>query len=285
MDSLVQFSWAVWTGGYEVREIRDRLYLCEKGTGEHRRYAPQTHQELFRAFSEIAAVEDKKVPDAAVRFASDYGLLGFRPSANLPEDFPNDRRFEPLRMWEREANQMDHALGVWDAARVGDTFADELRDSALRALRFSPGLEPPNTREIPEVDPERRPFRRMAAAFNADDPETFAKNTLALNVGAKLDQLGVRSTLTFQPENKRIRFVLEPTSLAAALWLHFAIVIEGNVEIRRCRGCGNLMEIGLHQEGKRTNRWTCSDKCRAVVSRRKRKEEAKRKTTRKIRKD
>jgi hypothetical protein len=63
-------------------------------------------------------------------------------------------------------------------------------------------------------------------------------------------------------DGPRLGFSLVPTTLLSALWIQLARAIGGHKGYRPCAACGKVLEISLDEQGHRTNRRYCSDKCR-----------------------
>jgi hypothetical protein len=67
-----------------------------------------------------------------------------------------------------------------------------------------------------------------------------------------------------------LRFV--PKNLLGALWLQFALALDGNSEQRPCKECGKFMKIGGGSDARTARRQFCSDACKTRHYRRKRKQ-------------
>ena len=81
-----------------------------------------------------------------------------------------------------------------------------------------------------------------------------------------------RFTLRFGPRGNRpdeIGTGIVPRNLYTALILQCVLSRSGGAEIRACKACGTLFEIGGNS-GRRSHREFCSDKCRFDYSHRKR---------------
>jgi DNA-binding NarL/FixJ family response regulator len=64
------------------------------------------------------------------------------------------------------------------------------------------------------------------------------------------------------------RLSFAPASLLAAMWLQFALAIAGDKPFVACKFCGRFFEISTEQTGFRTHREFCSDSCKTMDYRR-----------------
>jgi hypothetical protein len=83
------------------------------------------------------------------------------------------------------------------------------------------------------------------------------------------DLSNLRFTLRFSPTTSGAALSIVPTNLYQALLLQCVFSRAGGADIRPCKACGNLFEVG-GASGHRSHREFCSDKCRFDFSHRNR---------------
>jgi hypothetical protein len=66
----------------------------------------------------------------------------------------------------------------------------------------------------------------------------------------------------------RIPFQIRPSNLLGAIWLQFALAVDGAKKYRACKGCGRWFELSP-QTG-RISKLFCSDSCRVRAHRERR---------------
>lgn len=73
----------------------------------------------------------------------------------------------------------------------------------------------------------------------------------------------VRAGLTFTAA-KQPELAIEPLALVSALWLQFALAITGDKSFSECKFCKKVFEISTEQTGFRRHREFCSDSCKTM---------------------
>jgi len=73
----------------------------------------------------------------------------------------------------------------------------------------------------------------------------------------------VQGRLTFN-QTGQPRLALEPLTLVAAMWLQLALAITGEKRFVACKFCRRMFEISTAQTGFRSHREFCSDSCKTM---------------------
>lgn len=237
-DEAVKFA---WDRLHEEKRVVGPVLGPPLDSGPPRAYQPmqREHATLFRTFADLN-YRDK---EALLGFAMKFGLLGVETrtqSIPMPGRTGEDRYHHALGEsyldWAREICLMRDALHL-ARSRTPEEIATDAR--AYRKV----GLEPPHD--------ERR--RRLAWLFNVHLQH-------------------VQGRMVFESElPPRLSFA--PLTLLAAMWLQLALSVAGDKEFRACKLCRRLFEISTEQTGYRKHREFCSDSCK-TLDYRKRKREA-----------
>ena len=132
-------------------------------------------------------------------------------------------------------------------------------DGELRQVRHFAGLPETPSLRTRAVIASRLFNSEMLPAFEPGDvlaPARFyLQRAVSLHMSGRID-----ATLMWDAKDKRGRLHLIPSCLLGALWLQFAMAINGDREYRQCEQCKAWFE--LSPETARTNRVYCSARCR-----------------------
>ena len=238
-----------------------------------------------------------------VAFANKYGLLGCAERSSRFSKIlvgGNDVggwTAETIVEWKAHSKAMRWHLDCWDALRAPRY--GSLAKLAPRLLREGAILvEPPEGYPIAPLS-ETPPLRTKALihVLGEDVSDLWVKwknvseakstrmrnqsmrelgwTALGLSVTARIRNAGVAPALgpIWTPDSHRERapsgapmaMTLTAHNLLGGLWLQLALAISQRVTYRRCLGCGDFLTI--HPNAYRTNRRTCSDRCRSQIYR------------------
>lgn len=264
------------------------LGLQRKSTYDPFQAAPT----LYREFSELNL--DTPIPEI-LAFANKWGTLGGDASVevHVVDDSwapISDKKFlwaEALGRWLDEIAEMRVAVEIWDMIRlknhdalhdlihwedgkifwsheVGDKVSDVVNDedcfwtidvtTGERVVISSNGLNVANAYVSAEnYYPERQDN------LSPNDPESAARYIVGDCIS---EGLAGRVSAQLGPQANEVSPVLRlvPDSLIGALWLQFAIAVDGNIDYRRCEECKMWLEIAPGTG--RPDRQFCSDACR-----------------------
>jgi len=275
--SLVAFEWSPmdnphWVGGDDLR------VLC--GFNANETYRPlRSKSALFRTF---ASLPDRE--SAFAEFAGSYGDLYdpdylvrdgrvLSPDDGLNESQGFDGLGNALAVWKAHRRLLAFALRLWDAlseGRARDVIGTDLvltptpRDNeesaqqpAMRiqgrigTMLVDLGAHPS---AIPTVGGE---YGWLGYASRTSSPDVIVQSALATLITEMCGSVDVAMEISSaQPRGLRLTF--EVSSLIGAMWLQFALAVDGNRKYRACPECGEWWDA----TETRSDRQTCSDRCR-----------------------
>jgi len=255
-------------------------------------YDPLTITGLFRTFADI-----KPTRESIVQFANRYGFLGGRARLSLRSVESGKRRAycngEALETWVVEVLTMRHALEFWRRTRAGDMkwlsqfirWREVPKLGATLATYAGPKIQPAASlpplqlsfpigwqAELPANPMDRNVFASWApSALRHGPPKPVffplgvelapAWTALQGIINTKLSHYPANANVGWSDgaRNKVLRLKLVPTSLISALWLQFAIGVEGDRQYRQCETCHVWFEVGVHA---REDAKFCRNACR-----------------------
>jgi hypothetical protein len=242
------------------------------GWYERQRYQPlEEYPALFRTFADIPATEE-----GVLAFANKYGSLGDCKPIVLDGHGPESQRTtgygELLLTWIEQIHAMQRGIEVWDAFVAGDL--SKLRQvihvdkdgERIRAMYLDKGER--GTSGVLIFDSENYPLD-LSPFISSTDVRYPAQFYVQQIINERLQKHTSPIRLLYVPKENRLRIHVRPTNLLGCLWLQFARAIDGNRDYRRCRECGDWLEISL--TANRTSRLFCSDACRAKAYRERKK--------------
>lgn len=212
-------------------------------------------------------------------FATRFGPVG--PLALIPEIRAGRhlvRAGETFDLWAKGVRAMRAAVDLAAALASGE--ARQVREwvsflgdeSDPTGVRFFRAFEDRATTVVNVT----REHSAVAAHLRPNGWARAARIVLHEMVNARLRD-DTRARLVFDPRRDALGLRIGCDTLRAALWLQFASALDAG-RIRRCEACGALLVVA---EGiSRSDRKTCSDKCRQRLTR-ERRAQAARKTRRK----
>ena len=289
---IYEFTWTVPDAGYEIfstnelppkrRPSEEERFLVERLVDDSwiTRYPPLiTQTGLFKEFASLHPASEEEI----VKFAGKYGWLGgpmqvpvfrFKPGeSRIPLPSINPMRQlvgERTTAWEADVATMEHLIRLWDAATKGDqaTLAEFLTwDANGDGVRYVGIL---GHTMIATINYREKFFSNLNAGELVRPTLDFVRT----RVNKLLENRGITNRLLWDPNYRRQRVHIVPTSLVAALWLQFAKAIEGDKEYRQCEQCNRWFEVAAE---KREDAKFCQNACRSKAYR------ERQKTARKLR--
>jgi hypothetical protein len=194
---------------------------------------------LFREFAALELSEQQ-----VLSFANRFGLLGAGGHRELDSRYGRvSANGEPLELWKEELEAFKLALEAWDAvaAASGQALAE------LKAKLATPQL----------------PLAlQRALHLDDEDPAMAALSLIQRLADARLRE-HIETRLRFRGNLPRLNVSLLPRTLLGALWLQFAVAVDGLKRFNRCSRCGAPFEVSrAPRTGKRRDAQFCSARCR-----------------------
>ena len=284
MDSL----WSVPSAPPQIKDLTDLESVRPRPSGDGgRAFVLEEHVEaltrpynpleqapaLFKNFAELE-VDEMAICDFAVK----WGLLGGpvrRQLASIADvDDPPTPSYwiEFLEEWEWEILWIRHALELWDAYRSKDAatlrtfitvdpewaYPDEPKPllasykADLRSeARWTTSRLPVRSFMI-NILRDRTPSREVDLFGAALYAICFIVNQHLIPAAAV--GMGLRT------EHTGIELCIEPNGLIGAIWLQFALAIDGSKDFRRCAVCRTWYACSTGQA--KARRTYCSDACK-----------------------
>ena len=287
---IYQFIWSVPDAGFEIISTKElhqdrrpseeeERFLVERLVDDSwiTRYPPLTaHTGLFREFASLHPAREEDI----VKFAGKYGCLGgpmevhvYRAKKGEPGIvLPSWSKMfgERMTAWQADVATMEHLIRLWDAATKGDqaTLAEFLTwDANGDGVRYVGIL---GHTMIATTNYREKFFSNLNAGELVRPTLDFVRT----RVNKLWENRGSTNRLLWDPNYRRQRVHVVPTSLVAALWLQFAKAIEGDKEYRQCEQCNRWFEVAAE---KREDAKFCQNACRSKAYR------ERQKTARKLR--
>jgi hypothetical protein len=276
--SHVVFEWSRvdnphWVGSEGLR------VLC--GFSADETYRPlKSELALFRTFASLPDTED-----AFAAFAGRYGDLYdadylvrngrvLSHDDGLDEGSGFDGVGNTFAVWRAHRGLLAFALRLWDALNEGrsrDVIGADLvltatpdgviDDSARRPcmrikgrigkLQLALGVHPS---AIPAIGGE---YSWLGYASKSSSPDAILRSALATLITEMCGSVDVAMEVS-SAQAGGLRLTFEVSSLIGAMWLQFALAVDGNREYRSCPECGEWWD----STETRSDRQTCSDRCR-----------------------
>jgi len=220
------------------------------------RYSPlKSEPSLFRKFAALPDTED-----AFARFGEKYGCVPsigkFLWGGEL-DGWEPPHSGDTLAAWSDERQMFARAVRLWDALRAGRP-----QDVIGTDVKAIPSQFARGDYEVHVLYPhsaEDSSFWLMAStAPRSSSPARIVQSALA-------DMITVRSAarIVLAPSqtldgSAGLRLTYAVDDLREALWLQLALAIDGNRRYETCPVCGEQWDA----TGARSDRETCSDRCR-----------------------
>ena len=295
---MIEFYWRVPDSGYEwqklkpyprgksVRVLTEVNHDCKES---YRDYPLFQETGLFKTFAGLA-IDESSINS----FANQYGWLGSHEPLGPESDlnFPVWKAFSSnvspseLRLWKklpmhqpnsplvsgetlpgwcREIVQLRHAIALEEWSQRGQS---SYLTEFIRWCHGVPGIGVQISRWIEyrgpgvgEKSPATLTLLDLDAEFADGDLIEPAQEVVRRLINDKLEEHGVLPQLLWdrrsRDHNRRIKVV--PKNLIAAIWVQFALAIEGNRQYRQCDQCCKWYEISAE---KREGARFCTDACR-----------------------
>jgi hypothetical protein len=233
------YSFFPWQVPLEGFEWRGRGPFLKRLGHQARTIYPLDSELLFLEFADLHAT-----PQDVLSFAAAHGSL------RVPNSGP-----ETLDDWSAEIASMKEAVELWNAAR-----------------------DPILVRKLIEWDGDAVVYKPrktlILAEFERNDLFTPASYMLAklvnegLAKGSSLQLHAYRENAS-QKRFQTFRLANEPVSLPAALWLQFALALEGGGEPFRCGNSRCRKFFWKRGDGTERAKKFCSDSCKVTAHREK----------------
>lgn len=246
---------------YQEQESEPRPYLSEViPFGDEEMWARVTSPlkhfrgRLYRVFAQTSPT-----PDAILLFANNFGLLGGDiPAPIAVKDLGDGKSLmglgEDQRKWIKEITVIADVVSLWDWVRERNTerlseqvywYRDLVRVGGPRGLLIA----------------GKQRNRDLFETIERGDVIQPALLAVQWIVNKHLwERTGARLLLNRERELEQH---IVPNGLIGAIWLDFALAIDGNTQYRKCERCGTAFPV--FPKGHR--RKFCSDKCRSAQHR------------------
>lgn len=271
------FEWTVPEFGFEWsspdrKEVAKRTgrVLIPKPADRARYYLPlQDEPGLFKTFAELEPDEE-----GVLAFANKYGLLGI--AAPLPVSISGvvELSAETMSSWLDQVEAMRRLLRLLDCIQSSNK-----RELAKRVTWDADGVsvhwtsvlggakyESHHILATNEIHPER------LARFSRGDLIQPALLYLQIEINKEMKKHPAPARLLRERDGKLSVYCV-PSSLISAMWLQFALAIDGNKDYRLCEGCHRYFEVGTGTSagGRRVDAKACSATCRQRLQRKEKK--------------
>jgi len=228
---------------------------------------------LFRSFSET-----ERVPNAVLKFATQYGHLGVRKliAVDAPQETSGRKSFsmrwaEPLQSWFNEIDEMDRLVRAWDSGWTGVPTTRKIKQTVAHIadrLIYSWSTELGQGTEV-LASQDLRPWllERLLPLDSTKSIRRALRCYLQVAVNQKLKLNEVAVQLLWDRKDVELGLSMVPSTLAGFMWLQFATAIQGNVAHRRCEDCGHWFALGGRLG--RSDKRFCSGTCKMRAHRKK----------------
>jgi hypothetical protein len=234
-----------------------------------REYSPISDEPaLFQTFAHLA-------PDleSILAFANKFGWLGYSvPTQYATAEFDRVPCGDTSHHWINEIAKMQRLTDLWtdiqnnDRQRLNQAIRWENEsaffDNRPRPLRRSSQLSlwPPEQYVQHQIIPSE------TDVINKHNAAHTARIYLKQQINRAIDTR-VSPRLVWQ--GSRLVLSFQTMGLRAALWLQFALAVQGDFPFDKCAECSTYFQVG--RKTGRTDKKYCSDACRSAAYR-KRKE-------------
>ena len=241
------FEWKVARAGYCWIDSPDGRLICAVDAWQpdwwgsdcyQTPYDPLERTGLFREFADLE-LSEKGIRD----FANQFGLLGRGGNFTLETESGETLvRAEAFAVWKGEIQSLKLASAIWDHISSANGDPRVIRDK-LQKLNMALAI-------------------RRQLHIGDDDPLMAALSVVQRLTDSRLSE-HTRPRLLFQDNSPRLEIVIMPTDLIDALWLQFALAINGLKHFIKCSRCGAPFELSRDKRtGKRADAQFCSVRCR-----------------------
>lgn len=236
LHSLPYFRRRTGTGDVEPLKPLEPMLSIRGGASANLRYeatgvAVNEYPGLFLLFAQMP-----KTPNSVKNFADAFGLLGSTIEVillpSIQTGFIVEETRENIQMAEEDKINIgeDQYLCVAEAVTTWYEAIDELHEAI-------------------------NVWNELKAGSKS------AVDELQVKLNTKLENATVFTYLNASKSSLEI--LVSPRSLISALWLQFALAIDGRKAYKQCPTCQNWFEIG--KWGSRADKTFCSNKCRQAA--------------------
>jgi hypothetical protein len=256
------------SGNLDIESLRGGLRAASRllteseprvtGPDAYRDYAPLRVAELFKRLAEV-----QETQDGIGGFANRFGLLGDTRLASRDRSAEMSALItgEDIDLWRGAIQRMKQALQLWELIRAEDN--QEL-GRLLKKVRlpYAPGPLVSGT-PFPYGSGGGFPGETPNPRIDMTDILTAARLLLGVWMGHSL-QRQVSPRPLWDPQEERYVIRILPLTLQGAIWWQFARAVAGEIQFRKCKVCGELIEIAVGGAGggHRSHTEFCSGKCR-----------------------
>ena len=228
-------------------------------------YPLQEHPNLFQTLARLEPTQK-----AILSFANTYGVLGGR---SMDIEVPREggrveqRTGEPLDYWQDEILDLRFLYNVWIALNKQDieslsSLGELIGNVFWRRDEYMPWYSSTDsTDSLPRV---HKPSERVTWI----EMSKGAREHLCQEVSRRLEKW-VSPKLQASEDATADLLLFAPSNLIGAIWLQFAQAINGAKNWKQCPGCNMFFEVA--KWATRSDRKTCSVKCRQRLSRKNKK--------------
>lgn len=243
-------------------------------------YPLRQDRALFRRF---ASLSDK--PEAYLEFAHQYGSI---TDDRLPVTREAGPYFgTPVAVWRAHRRLLALGIRLWDAIEGGateDLLGGVLKVEPLPAWHREAAEEETGVKVVAVVKAPIGEERAIADGTDREllrsviheletiaylerrnlSPEAIVKTALAQYVTSRSKHLSVAMIVSSMP-GAELQLTFDAKDLMGAMWLQFALAIDGHRRYRTCPICGQWWDA----TDARSDKLTCSDRCRKARQRQK----------------
>jgi hypothetical protein len=206
---------------------------------------------LFKNFSLLDPHET-----AIKAFAHKYGMLGIGEPLIHGKSMVRGERFED---WANCIHEMRRAVELWDAVKA-------YKAGSQRDLRRLIEWRDPNSVQYHDGKSSGAWIAAKVMDLNVELLDSMPYPELVQPAMHYLQRLANENQRKYPSGTKlvwtrgELRIFIWPPNLIAAMWLQFALAIDGDRQYRTCEECGRWFEVGGGI--KRMDSETCDTSCR-----------------------
>jgi len=259
------FTWTRYVeGDCTLVDVGGNEYLAVPYGPEGELYNPlAAYTGLFKTFARLGMKRGvlltskgiAKNKPGIVAFAAKFGLLGSNKldaGIRIEQVDGVPQQLEMFDKWVEEISKLSRAVALWEAIRLEDrAFLKKHIRHSVKTKSFT------YKSEYAGVSLSEEFYKSIQHEYSPH--EYILKELVNTHLVTSSAALLVKNAGQFEVFNM-------PHSLIGALWQQFAQAIAGNRTYKTCEWCGIEFDATVF----RSDRKTCSDSCRVLLSRNKR---------------